>query len=85
MGGAFDEDLGTEEQFNIAYVCAMAALEPKRHVQHQSFDEGSVDLMLLGKIHRQVAPIHRQLQLKCTSQDLISGRFHPSSPFQKEL
>lgn len=61
-----------KEQFNIAYIGAMAAqagfdtLEPK-------VDDDSVDLYLTGKGFKgKIRNPQIQLQLKCTSQDLVS-------------
>jgi hypothetical protein len=62
-----------KEQFNIAYVCAMAAQAGLNHAPPE-VDEDSVDLMLIGKgFTGKVRNPHIHLQLKCTSQDLIYG------------
>jgi len=62
-----------KEQFNVAYVCAMAAQAGLNHLP-PVVDEDSVDLTLMGKGFSgkwRNPQIH--LQLKCTSQDLVSG------------
>lgn len=64
-----------KEQFNVAYVCAMAAQAGLNYAT-PVVDEDSVDLMLMGKGYAgklRNPQIH--LQLKCTSQDLLSGDF----------
>lgn len=64
-----------KEQFNIAYVCAMAAQAGLNHAT-PVVDEDSVDLLLMGKGYTgKLRNPQIQLQLKCTSQDLISGDF----------
>jgi hypothetical protein len=62
-----------QEQFNIAYIAAMAAQAGLNH-SRPTVDDDSVDLILMGKGYGGVLKnpqIH--LQLKCTSQDLIQG------------
>jgi hypothetical protein len=62
-----------KEQFNVAYVCAMAAQAGLNHSQLE-VDDDSVDLILKGKGYTgKVRNPQIHLQLKCTSQDLISG------------
>jgi hypothetical protein len=67
-------DLGkSKEQFNIAYVCAMAAHAGLNHTA-PVVDNDSVDLMLAGKGYSgKVRNPQIHLQLKCTSQDIVSG------------
>lgn len=63
-----------KEQFNIAYVCAMAAQAGLNH-NHPSVDDDSVDITLSGSAFPgKVRNPHIDLQLKCTSQNLISGQ-----------
>lgn len=63
------------EQFNIAYVCAMAAQAGLNH-NSPKVDEDSVDLTLHGTGYvGKVRNPHIDLQLKCSAQDLISGKF----------
>jgi hypothetical protein len=62
-----------KEQFNIAFVCAMAAQAGLNH-STPVVDEDSVDLMLIGRGFtgkRRNPQIH--LQLKCTAQDIATG------------
>lgn len=62
-----------KEQFNIAYVCAMAAQAGLNH-NSPVVDEDSVDITLIGKGYvGKVRNPHIDLQLKCSSQNLISG------------
>jgi hypothetical protein len=62
-----------KEQFNIAYVCAMAAQAGLNH-NNPVVDDDSVDLTLSGKGYvGKVRNPHIDLQLKCSSQNLISG------------
>lgn len=64
-----------KEQFNVAYVCAMAAQAGLNHLP-PVVDEDSVDLTLMGKGYTgKVRNPQIHLQLKCTSQELISGDF----------
>lgn len=64
-----------KEQFNIAYICAIAAQAGLNHAA-PVVDEDSVDLMLIGRGYTgKLRNPHIHLQLKCTSQDLISGSF----------
>lgn len=62
-----------KEQFNIAYITAMAAQAGLNH-NAPVVDEDSVDLTLIGKNYPGLfKDPHIQLQLKCTSQNLING------------
>lgn len=62
-----------KEQFNIAYVCAMAAQAGLNH-NTPVVDDDSVDLTLIGKgFVGKVRNPHIDLQLKCSSQNLVSG------------
>lgn len=62
-----------KEQFNVAYISAMAAQAGLNPSQLQ-VDDDSIDIQLCGKgfLGRIRNPMI-QLQLKCTSQDVISG------------
>lgn len=62
-----------KEQFNVAYIYAMAAQAGLNPSQLQ-VDDDSIDIQLSGKgfLGRIRNPMV-QLQLKCTSQDVISG------------
>lgn len=62
-----------KEQFNVAFVCAMAAQAGLNH-STPVVDEDSVDLTLIGRGYGgklRNPQIH--LQLKCTAQDIIAG------------
>lgn len=60
-----------KEQFSIAYVNAMAA-QAGLNNGHCAVDDDSVDLMLLGKgFDGKIRNPQLQLQLKCTSQQLV--------------
>lgn len=60
-----------KEQFSIAYVNAIAAHAGVNNA-HFSVDDDSIDLVLAGKNFRgKIRNPQLQLQLKCTSQDLI--------------
>jgi Domain of unknown function (DUF4365) len=63
-----------KEEFQYAYVCALAAHAGLNRGDFR-VDEDSVDIMFQGKGYHQ-APIRNpqiQIQLKCTSQNLING------------
>ncbi|WP_432722283.1 DUF4365 domain-containing protein [Jeongeupia wiesaeckerbachi] len=67
-------DIGKrKEQFNVAYVHAMAA-QAGLNPSHPQVDDDSIDIQLQGKgfpgLRRNPMV---QLQLKCTSQDVVSG------------
>jgi hypothetical protein len=62
-----------KEQFNIAYICALAAQAGLNH-STPKIDDDSVDLMIHGKSFQGTyrnPQIH--LQLKCTSQNLVAN------------
>src|SRR6185437_10576688 len=62
-----------KEQFNVAYVNALAAQAGLNNAR-TDVDDDSVDLYLVGKGYEgQIRNPHIQLQLKCTSTDLITG------------
>jgi hypothetical protein len=64
-----------KEQFNVAYICAMAA-QAGLNPSNLQVDDDSIDIQLSGKGYP--GPFRNpmvQLQLKCTSQDVISGEF----------
>lgn len=64
-----------KELFNVAYVHAMAAQAGLNHGS-MVLDDDSVDLMITGKGFGQDGGIRNpqlHLQLKCTSQNMISG------------
>lgn len=67
-------DIGKrKEQFNVAYVCAIAA-QAGLNSSPPIVDDDSVDLTLMGRGYKgKVRNPQIQLQLKCTSQNLISG------------
>lgn len=63
-----------KEQFNIAYVYAMAA-HAGLNTGSMTVDDDSIDLMLIGRgyVGHKVRNPQIHVQLKCTSQDLING------------
>lgn len=64
-----------KELFNVAYVHAMAAQAGLNHGS-MTVDDDSVDLMIIGKGFGHGGGIRNpqlHLQLKCTSQNMISG------------
>lgn len=64
-----------KEQFNIAYVAAIAAQAGIDRIT-PTVDDDSIDLILVGKgFEGTIRNPQIQLQLKCTSQDLIQGDF----------
>jgi hypothetical protein len=67
-------DLGKQkEEFQIAYVCALAA-HAGLNRGGLCVDDDSIDILFQAKGYK--APIRNpqiQMQLKCTSQDLVSG------------
>ncbi|MDP2025629.1 DUF4365 domain-containing protein [Sulfuriferula sp.] len=67
-------DIGKrKEQFNVAYVCAIAA-QAGLNSSTPVVDEDSIDLMLVGRgFTGRVRNPQIQLQLKCSSQNMISG------------
>lgn len=64
-----------KEQFNVAYVCALAA-QAGFNTGNMKVDDESVDLEV-GGLFPDARPRNPRvaLQLKCTSQDFISGEF----------
>lgn len=64
-----------KEQFNIAYVAAIAAHAGITDVTPR-VDDDSIDLMLCGRgFGGDIRNPQIQVQLKCTSQDMIQGEF----------
>ncbi|MDY0974977.1 DUF4365 domain-containing protein [Massilia sp. CFBP9012] len=66
-----------KELFNVAYVHAMAAQAGLNHGS-MTIDDDSLDLIIAGKGFGQNGGLRNpqmHLQLKCTSQDLISGEY----------
>jgi len=62
-----------KEQFNIAYVAAIAAQAGISNLS-TVVDDDSIDVVLIGKgFSGKVRNPQIQLQLKCTSQNLITG------------
>lgn len=62
-----------KEQFNIAYVTAIAAQAGVRHTTI-TVDDDSIDLMLIGRDYSgDIRNPQIQIQLKCTSQDMVQG------------
>lgn len=62
-----------KEQFNVAYVGAIAAQIGINNAR-TDVDDDSVDVYLVGKNYSgKIRNPQIQLQLKCTSQDLVSG------------
>lgn len=60
-----------KEQFNKAYICAIAAQAGINHSQ-PTVDDDSIDLELFGKgFSGQVRNPRIEIQLKCTSRDVI--------------
>jgi hypothetical protein len=62
-----------KEEFQYAYLCALAA-HAGLNRGHFSVDDDSVDIMFQGKGYD--APVRNpqiQIQLKCTSQNLLNG------------
>jgi hypothetical protein len=61
-----------KEQFNVAFVCAMAAQAGLNHLP-PVVDEDSVDLTLMGKGYSgKIRNPQIHLQLKCTAQDIAT-------------
>ena len=64
-----------KEQFNIAYVAAIAAQAGITQIT-PTVDDDSIDLILYGKGYKgTIRNPQVQVQLKCTSQDMIQGGF----------
>lgn len=63
-----------KEQFNYAYMCALAAHAGLNRVD-AAVDDDSIDVSFRGKgyVGRPVRSPQIEFQLKCTSQDLIDG------------
>lgn len=62
-----------KEQFNVAYVGAMAAQVGINNARTE-VDDDSIDVYLVGKNYSgKIRNPQIQLQLKCTSQSLVSG------------
>lgn len=62
-----------KEQFNVAYISALAA-QVGINTSKPTVDDDSVDMILIGKgFQGRVRNPQIDLQLKCTSQDLIQG------------
>ena len=62
-----------KEQFNVAYINALAA-QAGLNTARADVDDDSVDLLVIGRgFEGSLRNPQIQLQLKCTSQDLISG------------
>ena len=62
-----------KEQFNVAYVGALAAQVGINNARTE-VDDDSIDVYLVGRGYSgKIRNPQIQLQLKCTSQDLVSG------------
>jgi Domain of unknown function (DUF4365) len=60
-----------KEQFNIAYICALAAQAGLNHSKLQ-VDDDSVDIVIQGRgFQGRYRNPQIQLQLKCTAQDIV--------------
>jgi hypothetical protein len=63
-----------KEEFNYAYVCALAA-HAGLNRGHFSVDDDSIDIMFQGRgyVGSPIRNPQIQIQLKCTSQNLVAG------------
>ncbi|ADE14120.1 conserved hypothetical protein [Nitrosococcus halophilus Nc 4] len=62
-----------KEQFSVAYIKAIAAQAGLNNA-HPSVDDDSIDLELIGKDFKGILRNPKiELQLKCTSRDLLNG------------